>query len=186
MSSGEGHRSDIWALAVTAQSSTPSTDSASHSCHNSHYTHSNHTHYYNTQLPLIVSGSFDKALRVWDINPLLLDLSWERRRDFCLFLSGLGFCAQQGMGSGSGSRSNDNAGVVLGELVDLSTMIECDCRERILRGGDSSTSNFTKVINLQTDSEIDSYCSAVSVQLAHLLSGVFQQRAMCIHIASYL
>eukprot|EP01034_Spumella_vulgaris_P023056 gene23056-29248_t len=187
---GEGHRSDIWALAVTAQSSTPSTDSVDHSCPNSHYTHSNHTHYYNTQLPLIVSGSFDRAVRVWDINPMLLDICWERRRDFCVFLSGLGICSKQGLigqtSSSDNTSSSSSSSVKTRQEQDTSQIIVCDCRQRILRGGDSTTSNAAKIIHLRTDVEIDSYCSSVSVMLAHVLSGVFQQQAMCVHIASFL
>lgn len=31
-------------------------------------------------------------VRVWDLNPVLKDANWERRKDFCMFLSMLGYC----------------------------------------------------------------------------------------------
>lgn len=65
LATGEGHTKDAWALGVT-----------------------------NTPSAMIVSGSYDRTVRLWDLNPALLGLNWERRRDFCMFLSMLGYCEQ--------------------------------------------------------------------------------------------
>ena len=60
IATGEGHTRDIWAVAVS---------------------HGNK--------PLIVSSSFDRTMRVWDLNPMLAEINWERRKWFVLFLAGL-------------------------------------------------------------------------------------------------
>jgi hypothetical protein len=60
IATGEGHTRDAWAVAVT-----------------------------HGPKPLIVSGSFDRTVRVWDLNPIIEDLNWERRKWYMLFLSGL-------------------------------------------------------------------------------------------------
>lgn len=62
VATGEGHNRDAWAVAVTTG-----------------------------PRPLIVSGSFDRTVRVWDINPILADLNWARRKGFLLFLQRSGF-----------------------------------------------------------------------------------------------
>lgn len=36
---------------------------------------------------MIISGSFDRTVRVWDLNPMIADLNWDRRKDFCMFIS---------------------------------------------------------------------------------------------------
>lgn len=64
VASGEGHNRDAWAVAVTTG-----------------------------PRPLIVSGSFDRTVRVWDINPILADLNWARRKGFLFFLQRSGFLA---------------------------------------------------------------------------------------------
>jgi len=64
VATGEGHNRDAWAVAVTTG-----------------------------PRPLIVSGSFDRTVRVWDINPILADLNWARRKGFLLFLQRSGFLA---------------------------------------------------------------------------------------------
>jgi hypothetical protein len=66
IATGEGHTRDAWALGVTQSPDV-----------------------------LIVSGSFDRTLRVWDLSPVLGELCWLRRRNFCLFLSRMGYCKQQ-------------------------------------------------------------------------------------------
>ena len=58
VATGEGHTRDAWALGVTSEPSA-----------------------------MIVSGSFDRTVRAWDLNPVLLDLNWARRKFFCMFLS---------------------------------------------------------------------------------------------------
>jgi len=68
LATGEGHTRDAWALGVT-----------------------------NTPCAMIVSGSFDRTVRLWDLNPALLELNWERRRDFCMFLGMLGYCGQSNL-----------------------------------------------------------------------------------------
>jgi WD40 repeat protein len=57
LATGEGHTRDTWAVAVT-----------------------------HGPKPLIVSGSFDRTIRVWDLNPILMERSWERRKDYCSFV----------------------------------------------------------------------------------------------------
>lgn len=70
VATGEGHTRDAWALGVTSEPSA-----------------------------MIVSGSFDRTVRVWDLNPVLLDLNWARRKFFCMFLSMLGYCGQSNLKS---------------------------------------------------------------------------------------
>mmetsp|Transcript_25611 Transcript_25611/g.42937 ORF Transcript_25611/g.42937 Transcript_25611/m.42937 type:complete len:362 (+) Transcript_25611:400-1485(+) len=41
--------------------------------------------------PVIVSGSYDRSVKVWDIQPVLADLSWARRRHYCCFLHTHGY-----------------------------------------------------------------------------------------------
>lgn len=60
IATGEGHNRDVWAVAVS------------------------HGHH-----PLIVSGSFDRTVRVWDINPLLAEHNWMRRKHFCIVVNHL-------------------------------------------------------------------------------------------------
>lgn len=31
---------------------------------------------------------------MWDLNPVLRDVSWQRRRNFCMFISMLGHCSR--------------------------------------------------------------------------------------------
>ena len=63
LATGDGHTRDAWALGVT-----------------------------NEPNARIVSGSFDRTVKVWDLRPVLMNLNWQRRKDFCMFLSMLGFC----------------------------------------------------------------------------------------------
>jgi WD40 repeat protein len=67
IATGEGHTRDAWALGVT-----------------------------NEPNARILSGSFDRTVKVWDLNPVLRELNWQRRRDYCLFLAMLGFCSAGG------------------------------------------------------------------------------------------
>lgn len=62
IATGEGHQRDAWALGVTSEP-------GAH----------------------IVSGSFDRTVKVWDLDPVLRDLNWQRRRGFCMFLAMLAF-----------------------------------------------------------------------------------------------
>jgi WD40 repeat protein len=55
ITTGEGHMRDVWAVAVSHGPS-----------------------------PLIVSGSFDRTVRVWNINPILAEMNWQRRKHFCV------------------------------------------------------------------------------------------------------
>lgn len=54
----ESHQRDVWALAVSKER--------------------------DGNKPLIVSGSFDRTVRVWDVNPLIADRKWARRKNFVL------------------------------------------------------------------------------------------------------
>jgi hypothetical protein len=60
IATGDGHTRDAWAVAVT-----------------------------HGPKPMIVSGSFDRTVRVWDLNPIIGDLNWDRRKWFAMFLHGL-------------------------------------------------------------------------------------------------
>jgi WD40 repeat protein len=67
IATGEGHTRDAWALGVT-----------------------------NEPNARILSGSFDRTVKVWDLNPVLRELNWQRRRDYCMFLAMLGLCSAGG------------------------------------------------------------------------------------------
>lgn len=78
IATGEGHQRDAWALGVT-----------------------------NEPGARIVSGSFDRTVKVWDLGPVLRDLAWQRRRDFCMFLAMLGCLVTVRSASGAGAAESE-------------------------------------------------------------------------------
>ena len=87
IATGEGHTRDAWALGITDEPNAR-----------------------------IVSGSFDRTVRVWDLGPVLQELNWQRRKAFCLFLYRLGYIEPQG---------NSAAVLLEGNLVLNCMLIWC-------------------------------------------------------------
>lgn len=171
VATGLGHTRDVWGLAVTAQSSSPYHN---YNAHNpGRLLASNYTHYHQTQLPIIVTGSTDRTIRLWNINEMLMDRCWLRRKHFCLFLSYLGFLSAEGSSSAIIAFSNKYG----------------------LCGGDSSSgtkysgsgdADITECGEVVFDCCISEVQSADGLRFGQLISRVFHLNSLCRHVASYL
>lgn len=80
----EGHLRDVWSVTVTH----PPSGRFQQDCVS---TNNNINNNGSRSQCLIVSASSDRTVRVWDINNVILDRKWERRKNFPLFLVGWGF-----------------------------------------------------------------------------------------------